>query len=551
MRKNRNMFKIILSIALIAGLTINTFSAVVSDNDGSAFITKAEFDSLKNNFQSQLDSYNSNIDSKIDAAIASYLAGIKVSKVEYALVTSPGVWECVRDRVNENDYTWRYKYGSPRIDLTFHLNGTPGNSGWTNGLITLGGYYSAPAFDASKHTIHKLAITNLSETSKVAEWVGIAYGCDDYITSLQANFGSYLLVSADVNMYLSYFRPGYEIYKSNSHIGQRFVQFAFGGDSTGQSLQTEMGTKISSVEQNWGTIKNKNIIILNGSKPYKNFALYPNQRNFGFYTTDTTDPASYEKLWQTLTGGGQNLDSQIKNCYGGSSNKFDYFASSDGGSKNWTRGKSLGLVGRFGGGGRNDSYGNVASHMYCAWPCLGFEESYITDWNQLYTSLFDKVANDKVYTDTEKWNYFLRDDSFNYHVGTYNGVPVAKIPKKDAEVTFEINLINKSYDINTGDESSSDPTSACFVWISEKPFTGWPNLDECVDFTPINDTCTKTTITNYDKAIMIPASQKGKAKVKFKTTGDNNYIWVKWTTSGDSGGGAIVLPNEIQYTNDV
>ena len=61
-------------------LNINSFSAIVSDNDGSAFITKAEFDSLKNNFQSQLDSYNSSIDNKIDNAIASYLAGISVSR---------------------------------------------------------------------------------------------------------------------------------------------------------------------------------------------------------------------------------------------------------------------------------------------------------------------------------------------------------------------------------------------------------------------------------------------------------------------------------------
>ena len=63
-------------------LSINSFAAVVSDNDGSAFITKAEFDSLKNNFQSQLDQYNSNIDNKIDGAIASYLAGIVAERTE-------------------------------------------------------------------------------------------------------------------------------------------------------------------------------------------------------------------------------------------------------------------------------------------------------------------------------------------------------------------------------------------------------------------------------------------------------------------------------------
>ena len=61
-------------------LSINSFAAVVSDNDGSAFITKAEFDSLKSNFQSQIDSYNIAIDSKIDYAVASYLAGIKLEQ---------------------------------------------------------------------------------------------------------------------------------------------------------------------------------------------------------------------------------------------------------------------------------------------------------------------------------------------------------------------------------------------------------------------------------------------------------------------------------------
>ena len=58
---------------------MSTMGAVVSDNDGSAFITKAEFDSLKNDFQAQIDQYNTSIDSKIDGAIASYLAGIKSS----------------------------------------------------------------------------------------------------------------------------------------------------------------------------------------------------------------------------------------------------------------------------------------------------------------------------------------------------------------------------------------------------------------------------------------------------------------------------------------
>lgn len=76
----RKIIKSIFTIALGIIVSMNSFAAVVADNDGSAFITKSEFDSLKNDFQSKLDSYNSSIDSKIDNAIASYLQGIKVAK---------------------------------------------------------------------------------------------------------------------------------------------------------------------------------------------------------------------------------------------------------------------------------------------------------------------------------------------------------------------------------------------------------------------------------------------------------------------------------------
>ena len=57
-----------------------SIAAVVSDNDGAAFITKAEFDSLKNTFQAQLNEINTQIDAKIDNAVAAYIAGAKQDK---------------------------------------------------------------------------------------------------------------------------------------------------------------------------------------------------------------------------------------------------------------------------------------------------------------------------------------------------------------------------------------------------------------------------------------------------------------------------------------
>jgi hypothetical protein len=82
MENGIRLIKRMIALSLVLLLSIESFGAIVSDNDGSAFITKAEFDSLKNSFQSQIDQYNTSIDSKIDGAIASYLAGIKVSTSE-------------------------------------------------------------------------------------------------------------------------------------------------------------------------------------------------------------------------------------------------------------------------------------------------------------------------------------------------------------------------------------------------------------------------------------------------------------------------------------
>ena len=78
-KNKRKMFNKALCLSFALLICINTFAAVVSDNDGSAFITKAEFEALKQNFADQVNNYNYSIDNKIDGAIASYLAGLKTS----------------------------------------------------------------------------------------------------------------------------------------------------------------------------------------------------------------------------------------------------------------------------------------------------------------------------------------------------------------------------------------------------------------------------------------------------------------------------------------
>lgn len=76
----RRSVKKLISIFILLILVSDVFAAAVSDNDGSAFITKAEFDTLKAEFQATLNKYNSGIDNKIDNAISGYLAGAKQDK---------------------------------------------------------------------------------------------------------------------------------------------------------------------------------------------------------------------------------------------------------------------------------------------------------------------------------------------------------------------------------------------------------------------------------------------------------------------------------------
>lgn len=73
------MIKKFLALFLLVLISIDSLAAVVSDSDGPAFITKAEFEELKLNFESQIDKYNASLDNKIDGAIASYLDGNHIS----------------------------------------------------------------------------------------------------------------------------------------------------------------------------------------------------------------------------------------------------------------------------------------------------------------------------------------------------------------------------------------------------------------------------------------------------------------------------------------
>lgn len=119
MLQSKKIIKIMSFVLFVIVVTNSVFAAIVSDNDGSAFVTKAEFETLKTNFANQIEQYNTSIDKRIDGAIASYLAGLLTSTTEeigicektlsYPMtlrMLGPYNGDLVRNITNENSSQW-------------------------------------------------------------------------------------------------------------------------------------------------------------------------------------------------------------------------------------------------------------------------------------------------------------------------------------------------------------------------------------------------------------------------------------------------------------
>ena len=96
MKKFSKIGKRVFALFLVALMNINTYATTTS-NDGSSFITKAEFDTMMKKFNENMNQYQAGLNAKIDAAIAKYIGGLSgVSVIDISL---PG-------------YLWMKSYGS-------------------------------------------------------------------------------------------------------------------------------------------------------------------------------------------------------------------------------------------------------------------------------------------------------------------------------------------------------------------------------------------------------------------------------------------------------
>lgn len=264
MNKMIRISKMIMSFVIILLLGFQTFAVVVSDNDGSAFITKAEFDSLKNNFQSQINQYNVSVDSKIDAAISSYLVGIKVEKTEtistnFNTIMQTNYWEGIKN-LKESDV----------IDYF----GKVTKANWI-----YGGSGIVASFDTAKF------LDNMSANDWPA-W-----------DSTDTNYGD-----------VGNGRFGWHMYRYN--VTRSGDGHALWGDADGSVKQVTENTYVNVADNMFSRYQysNSNTTMwyeqrgtLEYGKIYEN-TNSSNIRNFGFSARGANDPNSLKNAWRKYCG---------------------------------------------------------------------------------------------------------------------------------------------------------------------------------------------------------------------------------------------------------
>ena len=124
MKKYLKLGKRMIALFIVVLLNINSYAAV-GGNDGSAFVTKAEFDAVVNTFNEQMDNYENGVVSKVDGAIANYLAGLSSTSTTTVSILTPSWTE-----VSAFNGTIAPTFTIPKLDISYG-GGVKGYHSWS------------------------------------------------------------------------------------------------------------------------------------------------------------------------------------------------------------------------------------------------------------------------------------------------------------------------------------------------------------------------------------------------------------------------------------
>ncbi len=515
MKKGTRIVKKLLALFLVVLMSINTFAAVVGDNDGAAFITKAEFDSLKNDFQSQLVRYNSSIDNKIDGAIASYLAGVNVKSESRVTPLCYFDGEHIYSlRENYQDVNW--SEGLMSISMVIDYMTRNGNN-WLSGQIGVKGQ--------TPKAYKELAIGTLSRDTTTPDksralWKGlreIKYTINLHGANQNWNWTP---GTAPTTLYAG---PGYGFcalsnvanfwtYRSGTGAGKaQFVVYVLGTTTTNAWSYSESDGYYNITEELINTTHKH--LVVNNSNTCKRFTNADGYTDCN-YDSDGYGTTSIHTQW---TNGNQvfadSYTGNVTYVYNGSS-------------------QTVAPVTKVG----NTHSTNSRDHEFPWHRCLpwnGFIKE-LQNWNQIATSDYDALATSlKAIYDTDS---YYKDKNNKIHLLLCAGVPIFYNESgKEVELAFDVEFADKS--------------KSYALFLKDTPFVKGVNPEAEANYTA-NDVIkgkkengTHATQALFNNSILVE-NGIGTYRVTLKPQG---CLFMKWRFNDSSvtGGGELIPPQFI------
>ena len=490
-----------MALFIIALMNINSYAAV-SGNDGSAFVTKAEFDALVNTFNEQMDAYQAGLNSKIDGAIANYLAGLSATKTETRsplVKPTKGVWSA---STTSDKKEW--SEGIMKLDGLVFL------ARWYNGSTELRGGHRVTLTPKSATSFNEHIITNVDSVNKVAQYIQYAKTKQEGVifAGNTTTTGDYVKANYDntsITLAAFYWTPG----------GVPVGGFRTGGTGDGANINTwASGAVTRDVEE----IYIDSVIVTPTSVEFPYFNLQSTAGANALWCQDPnlstnnkhTDKPRFDRLWSQWALSGTcatNVGTGTVNFNG--SFKLD--------------------VSRYEGG----------SGKVTTLPFLGFT-NVITDWNQLYVDTFDSYVDDLISKGKAE---YVTDSNNKKHLTIINGFPLVKAEKD------EVIYLPIKFDKVDGEWKNID------IWLKASAFK--PNEDvkstteEDIIKPNVNDgTNLQTSV--YSNAVTLNANAgetadtKGTGMIKFKMPKDG-YVFMKWSVAGNEAkGGGVFHPQDMK-----
>ena len=499
-----NLVKKIVIVIIILAVSFESFSAVVGDNDGDAFVTKHEFEELKKSLDSQLDRYNNSIDNKIDGAIANYLNGIRVGYAEYI----PTMVEYAKSNyiyAYSKDDPIEYKYGWPIFWGAFQQ---PGYTTWGSTNREVAVYIEfARGTPTTNNEQQKTVIKNLKQDVNdawYAEWKALHKKAVDTLY-----FSAHAIRSSDgANEPASDYRyviatgqgssgnSGIILRNDVSLIGNSLWNIRTGragweslvpGDpaySRADGVRYIIspiltGAICRGIDHDWGEVSNVELVI-NKTYDYDMFSNFDRDYNWGYtgnYKTNFINGFSKKNkdVWTytSTSSGGYNITNNpniLKYCVNGTVSSKVYhteWSSATVRSNTVAYDNTISLATYT----NTDSNGNATFYF----PLIGFERSYLTKWAQIVSPNTTNIAEKEVSLNNTTVG-IIKGKNDKTYLSVCAGLPVA-----DLEKYQQLKKLSLSF----------AETGSHIVWFSNRPF------DPTKDPQSNNNLLTNTTGSKY------------------------------------------------------